>query len=285
VYTILTNASNGQLIGMYPWLKWDEVVGFFATRTKLEWRLSIKEVCCDMSSTMEGILSALFTNAKIVSDRFHVMKNVLEDIWAIRMRAKTAIKKRHIEEQNNHEAFLKKQAKEWDIVIQWRGRPKIILPLKKYGNWETEIDIVTRIIRQIRKRKTDWNSNQQLRWEIAKKIPELNDLIEWYEYMYKFWNIYDEAKDFDSWKQKINQWLVDWSEMRERIDEVGNFTKTIEKRLDTLCNYFISRHNNGFAEWLHSRIQRLISMSRWFVNKDYMIYRIIKLASSKITFH
>lgn len=280
VYTILTNASNGQLIGMYPWVKMHEVMRFFKERTNLEWRMSIEEVCCDMSYTMEGILSSLFPNAKIVSDRFHVMKNVLDDIWAIRTRAKTAIKKRINNDQKQHEKLLKEQKTQWDTIIQWRGRPKTTLPLKRYENWETEIDVATRIVRQIRKRKTKWNRNQETRREIAKKIPELLDLIEWYEYMYKLWNIYDEAKTFESWKQKINEWLVDWSEISVRIDEVGNLTQTIKNRLDSICNYFISSHSNGFAEWLHSRIQRLISMSRWFINKDYMIYRIIKLCSN-----
>lgn len=274
VYTILTNASNWQLIALYPWVKTYEVVSFISRRTDKTWRENILEVCCDMSSTMEGILSNLFPNAKIVSDRFHVWKNVLDDIWAIRTRAKTAIKKKFNDRQKAHELSLKDK-KTWEKL--WRWRPRTILSIPKLSNGETEIDVVTRIWRQVRKRKKDWNQNQVTRWEVAKQIPELTDLISWYEYIHKLWDIYDDTNNLETWKQKINQWLIDWSELRETIDEIWNLVKTVENRFDTICNYFISRHNNGFAEWFHSRIQKLISMSRWFINRDYMIYRIIKL--------
>lgn len=282
VYTILTNATTGQLIGMFPGVKTNEVITFFATQLDYIWRMSIMEVCCDMSYTMEWTLSVLFPNAKIVSDRFHVMKNILDDIWAIRTRVKTAIKKRINEDQKNHKEELKKRKNNDDK--QWRGRPVTILPLKRNNNWETDIDVVTRIVWQIRKRKRNWNQNQNIRWKIAKEIPEMKDLIEWYEYMHKIRDIFDESETREEWKQKISQWIADWLELRQ-IDEIDNLINTIDNRFETICNYFISRHSNWFAEWLHSRIQRLISMSRWFVNKDYMIYRIIKLCKSGIKFH
>jgi transposase len=265
---------------MCPWVKSHEIISFFEARTDIRWRMSIIEVCCDMSYTMENVLKELFPNASIVSDRFHVMKNILEDVWAIRTRCKTVIKKNICENQKQHEELLKKREKLLDKVSQWRWRPKSKLVINRFENWETALDIVTRIVWQIRQRKEHWNENQKHRRALAQSIPELKDLIEWYEYMYQLWKIYDEHGTVEFGKQKINQWLIDWFDIRSRIDEVGNFTKTIENRIETISNYFTSRHSNGFAEWLHSRIQRLISMSRWFINKDYMIYRIIKLCSS-----
>jgi transposase len=244
--------------------------------------MGIMEVCCDMSSAMEWTLSVLFPNAKIVSDRFHVMKNLLDDIWAIRTRSKTAIKKRINEDQKRHKASLKNCNNE--DIKPWRWRPTTKIPLKRNSNWETDIDIVTRIVWQIRKRRRDWNQNQKIRWTIAKWILEMKDLIEWYEYMHKLREIFDETETKEEWQQKISQWIADWLNLR-KIDEIDNLINTVDNRFETICNYFISRHSNWFAEWLHSRIQRLISMSRWFVNKDYMIYRIIKLCKSGIKFH
>jgi transposase len=65
---------------MYPGVKSHEIIKFFKDKTDISWRMSITQVCCDMSYTMENVLKALFPNASIVSDRFHVMKNILEDI-------------------------------------------------------------------------------------------------------------------------------------------------------------------------------------------------------------
>jgi transposase len=281
VYTILTNATCGHLIGLYPWVKAHEVVSFFKKNTTLERRTSIDEICCDMSHTMESIIVQLFPNAQIVSDRFHVMKNVLDDIWAIRTRAKTAIKKRVNQEQKNHEKELCQLKIEWKINNTWRGRPTTKIISQRHINWETDIDIATRLTWQIRKRRVDRNTNQVKRREIAHAIPELSDLIVWYEYMHKLRDIYDSDETKESAQQKITERLTEWSRFCWKIDEIENLMNTIINRFESITNYFISHHSNGFAEWLHSRIQRLISMSRGFVNRDYMIYRIIKLWTTR----
>ncbi len=227
VYTILTNATTGQLMGMYPWVKSNDVIKFFATQLEYDWRMGIMEVCRDMSSAMEWTLSVLFPNTKIVSDRFHVMKNLLDDIWAIRTRSKTAIKKRINEDQKRHKASLKNCNNE--DIKPWRWRPTTKIPLKRNSNWETDIDIVTRIVWQIRKRKRDWNQNQKIRWTIAKWILEMKDLIEWYEYMHKLREIFDETETKEEWQQKISQWIADWlnlyssSALRRGVTTKGSY--------------------------------------------------------------
>lgn len=84
-------------------MKATDVINFFEHGLDRKWRESITEVCCDMSATMELIIGIVFPNASIVTDRFHLMKNVLEDIGAIRTRAKTAIKKRINEEAKQYD--------------------------------------------------------------------------------------------------------------------------------------------------------------------------------------
>jgi transposase len=84
-------------------VKGKDVINFFEHGLDKKRRESIVEVCCDMSATMELIISIVFPNASIVTDRFHMMKNVLEDIGAIRTRAKTAIKKRINEEAKQYD--------------------------------------------------------------------------------------------------------------------------------------------------------------------------------------
>ncbi len=282
VYTIISNSTDKKEIGMYPWLKANEVSSFFSKKLPLSWRESIKEVSADMSPTIEFIIEKLFPNARIVTDRFHVMKKLLEDVRAVRSRAKTLIKKRIFDEEK---IALERQKKENEVSKneskkkgRWRPRKtRYIAP--RHINWETDIEVVERLWRQLRKRKRDRNGNQNFRWKVAKNIPELVEVIETYEYLYKFRIIYDKERTKEEWKQEILKWIVKWEKIREKIVEVSNMIRTIERRIETISNYFISRHSNWFAEWLNSRIQRLISMSRWFKNKDYMIYRIIKLFS------
>lgn len=89
-----------------------EVVNFFEHGLDKGWRESIGEVCCDMSATMELIISIVFPRASIVTDRFHTMKNVLEDIGAIRTRAKTEVKKRVNDEAKEYDKLKEKRKAE-----------------------------------------------------------------------------------------------------------------------------------------------------------------------------
>jgi transposase len=91
------------------------VINFFEYRLDKDRRDDIEEVCCDMSATMELIIRIVFPNANIVTDRFHMMKNILEDIGAIRTRAKTAIKKRINNEAKAYEVERKKRKEEGKV--------------------------------------------------------------------------------------------------------------------------------------------------------------------------
>jgi transposase len=50
-----------------------------------------------MSNAMEKIVENVFPNAKKVTDRFHVMKNIQEDMIALKVTLKTMIKKEFLE--------------------------------------------------------------------------------------------------------------------------------------------------------------------------------------------
>ncbi|MBC8444070.1 transposase [Candidatus Woesearchaeota archaeon] len=66
--------------------------------TKKE-KLVVKEVSMDMANTMHKIIKIVFPNVVQIIDRFHVMKNVLEDTNAVITRIKTDIKKEYLTEQ------------------------------------------------------------------------------------------------------------------------------------------------------------------------------------------
>jgi NTP pyrophosphatase (non-canonical NTP hydrolase) len=78
---------------------------------------------------------------------------------AIRTRCKTAIKKKVLDEE--------KLAKEsWE-----KYKPT------RYMTWETEVQVVTKLIRQLRKRRSKWNKSQKRRRIIAAQMEELADVI------------------------------------------------------------------------------------------------------------
>lgn len=258
---ILSNPEKNKPISITPWTQAAQTINYLKTYVPESSRLKVKEVSLDMGRNMEQIVRECFPNSILVTDRFHVMKNVLEDLLAIRTRCKTAIKKRILDEE--------KQAKE-----RWgKYRPT------RYITWETEIETVTRLARQLRKRRAHWNRNQERRRIIASQIEELDEVIIAYKHVEALRSIYDSFSWKESSRAKLEKRMERWDKLWLEILEISNTTRMFRRRLDSITNYFVNRHTNGYAEWLNSRIQRLISMTRWFANRDYLYYRIIKMFS------
>ena len=261
VYTIFSNPDiKPSLIWIIPWIKSKEVTALVRNKTKLSDRLQVKEVALDMSRSMEWIVSELFPQATQIVDRFHVMKNVLWDIQAVRIRIKTEITKEELDWET--QAKIKR--------IKYNPK-KYTLDNIGTGHYETKRELVTRLRYQLFKRKKDWNQNQINRWKIIKNIKEFSEIIYSYEIIWDLFDIFDKKKNALSFKQ----WFHKISKI-ESIVEMQNSGRMIQNHLTRIKNYFDNWFTNAFAEWLNSRIARFLSNLRWFKDENYMIYRIIK---------
>lgn len=258
VYTIFTNPDETpSLVWIIPWVKSKIVTDLVRNKTKLSDRLWVKEIALDMARSIEWISRELFPQATQVVDRFHVMKNVLWDIQAVRMRTKTKIIKESLD--------LESQAK----IDRVRYNPK------KYKldvlHYETKKELVTRLRYQLFKRKKDWNINQKNRWKVIQKISEFDEIVASYEIISDLFKIFDKSKNalsFQEWFTKISK--------LENIVEMQNSGRMIQNHLVRIMAYFNNWFTNAFAEWLNSQIARFVSNLRWFKNQNYMLYRIIK---------
>jgi len=211
-----------------------------------------------MANTMKNISTNTFPDAVQVVDRFHVMTNVLEDMWALITKHKTDIKKDYLEELEN-------------AKIERRS------PIhQRFSNEETLLEIISRWRHQLLQRRKDWNINQHLRWDCFELIPYLQDIAVMYTKIEKIFEIYDNNYTREQAKNEFNKWFKDISKL-EHIVELQNTGRMIKNHFERILNYFNNRLTNGYAEWLNSRMQKVISNSRWFKDKDYLIYRMIKI--------
>ncbi|PID87421.1 hypothetical protein CSB07_01280 [Candidatus Gracilibacteria bacterium] len=258
VYTIFSNPDLKQgLVGIIPGVKSKNVTELVRKKSKFKDRLIVKEVALDMARNMEWIARELFPQARQVVDRFHVMKNVLGDIQAVRIRLKTGIIKEELDlETKSKIERIKYSPKEYKLNNNLS---------------ETKKELITRVRYQLFKRKKDWNDNQKDRWKIIKKLKNLEELVFSYEVVSDLFDIFDEKKgalSFQQWFSKISK--------RENIIEMQNSGRIVQNHLVRILAYFDNKFTNAFAESLNSRIKRFISNLRGFKNQDYMIYRIIR---------
>jgi len=212
----------------------------------------------NMANTMHKIIKMIFPNVVQIIDRFHVMKNVLEDMNAVITRIKTGIKKEYLTEQELAK-IERRQSKH-----------------QMYWNWETWLDLITRCRHQFLKRRKDWNLRQIDRWNCMKLVLKFQEITAMYEKIKEIFFIYDFSTCKKVAKKRFEKWFSSISNLNF-ITELQNTWRMIKNLFDKILNYFRTWLTNWYAEWLNSRIQRIISNSRWFKNDDFMIYRIIKI--------
>lgn len=108
-----------------------------------------------------------------------------------------------------------------------------------------------------------------------KKLQCFKWIVAIYEMSMEIYEIYEQKITKEEATKLMKNWIKKARRYR-RIPELLHLADSIENRLDTITNYFISRHSNWFGEWLNSRIWRIVYDNRWFKNDDYMIFRFIK---------
>lgn len=192
-------------------------------------RLKVREITLDMSTSMEWIVMQLFPQAKRTLDRFHVTKNVLEDIQAIRMRAKTRIKDEELEKEDECKIERKKY-----------------IP-KKLQNNETRLEFITRLRYQLFERRKDWSEFQQKRWEVLLRYEEFHEIRVAYELLEQFYVIYDSNISQEEARLLWNDWFRAIS-CYESIKELQNSGRMVKNHLGGILNYFDHRSTNAFAE-------------------------------------
>ena len=156
-------------------------------------RLAVKEVTMDYSDSMYSIVTQVFPNADIVIDCFHVMKNQLDGLDAIRMRFK---RKAIAEQSKEKKEFNRKKKARKKARARYRkahpkkpgekrGRPRLranekYVPME-LSNGDTKVELFTRIKRVLPQSGEKWSESQKVRanmvFEFAPKLKEAYSLV------------------------------------------------------------------------------------------------------------
>ena len=278
VYTILSNTEkrNG-MIAILPWTKVDPFVKKVMARIPKGKLRSVREIACDMSSWMEKIADTLFPNAAQITDRFHFMKEVLDDMQTVRKVLKTDFKR-----IDNEERLKVKEGKK-------TGKPYVYEPRRSCLG-ETYLEMISYCMYQCNIRKHERSIRQKARYKVMKALSDFDELVACIDIIQDLFLTLDHAKVMERstmtqeeikerGKQKITERLNRAQKAQKKCPTISAMIKTTQVHFDGLANYFISLHSTAYAEWLHSRIRELIQNVRWFKNKDYMMYRILKVFS------
>ncbi len=217
-------------------------------------RLQVKEITLDMAKNMEAAVKTVFTDATLVTDRFHVVKLAMEALQHIR------INERWKEMDKENEAIKKaREANEKyeSVVLQNGDSPKQLLARCRYI---------------IAKKKEDWTPSQQQRATILfKNYPHIEHA---YHQTLAFRNIYED-KNRASANTRFNNWINEIID--KEVKEFYTVANTVKNNLDNILNFFINRNTNANAESFNSKIKLFRANQRGVVDIPFFLFRLHKL--------
>jgi transposase len=214
----------------------------------------VEEVTMDMAPSMEAAVSEVFTNAKRVTDRFHVAKLAIDAIQRVRI-----------------DLRWMELDKESAAIAQARRERK---PYKaeELANYETPKQLLARLRTTLMKTKKAHSETQTLRRSIAfQRYPELERA---YQHGMRLRDIFEETNR-EVAAQKLGEWIRNTFEHTHQA--FYSVARTIEAHRENILNYFNRRATNASAESFNAKLKLFRANQRGVQDLDFFLFRLEKL--------
>lgn len=290
LFTILSNKAGhcrkGSIVAMVRGTKAPDVITHLMQLPEAE-RMRVREVTMDLSSSMRAIVSAVFPNATIVLDCFHILKRCHDAIEEIRLKLKREAQAELRKQEREHRERQKRNARQRRYYRKRhprkpgevrRGRK----PKRKnerfkaptFDNGDTKIELLTRSKRALTQSREKWSDNTKKRMNIL--FSEEPRLKEAYDIVNALRSIF-RSKTLG--KEEARTKLQDWYQKATdcTLREIKSARDAIKLREDEVLNYFLERSTNAGAESLNSKIKAFRSQLRGVSDLSFFMFRLYKI--------
>lgn len=257
VYTLLTNKAgkgkNGTIVAMIEGTL-TVAIQEVLNKIPLYLRKSVKEITLDMANNMEAAVRASFPNAKLVTDRFHVVKLTMEALQRIRI----DLRWEEMDKENNAIAECKKNKTKYIPEVLSNGdTPKQLLARAKY---------------LLAKKPNEWTDKQKIKIKLLfEKYPVLQKA---YNHVLHFRNIY-ESENKEVAKIRFDEWIKKTETLN--IKAFNTVANTIKNNYPNILNFFDNRNTNANAESFNAKIKLFRANVRGVEDTRFFIYRLVML--------
>jgi transposase len=257
LYTFVTNKSGRgkkrTIVASIKGTKSQDIIEII-NKIPLEKRKLVKEITLDMANNMQLASKTCFPESYLVTDRFHVVKLVMEALQHLRVKYRWE----EIEKENQTIKTAKEQGIKYiPITFENDDTPKQLLARSRYI---------------IAKKSNDWTENQKVRAELLfKNYPLLHQA---YKHTLEFRNIYEETSR-EIAEEKIKNWIQKTKLLNMNVFNTA--ANSINYHLETILNFFVKRHTNANAESFNSKIKLFRANQRGVVNTKFFLFRLEKL--------
>jgi transposase len=243
MYTIMTNAQTGKIALLAQTMKPEElkqaIENYLGGQTS-----AVVSVSCDMSPSYKKLCREAFPNTRLVIDKFHVIKHLMDALQQVRKQLKTNC---IIDERIKNDSQPEMQ---WTMV-EMLERSRYIL-FKMQEEWDAdEREIMGILFQRYPLLAQAWQLTQRLRtWYNGKNVGKPLELLE----------------------RELYNWCDDVA--FSKIAAFKAVKKMIEKHHDDILNYFREGQTNAKAENMNGKIQRFLANNFGIKDRDFFLYRL-----------
>ena len=257
LYTFVTNKSGRgkkrTIVASIKGTKSQDIIEV-VNKIPLEKRKLVKEITLDMANNMQLASKICFPESYLVTDRFHVVKLVMEALQHLRVKYRWE----EIEKENQAIKTAKEQGVKYiPVTFENDDTPKQLLARSRYI---------------IAKKSNEWTENQKIRAELLfKNYPLLHQA---YKHTLEFRNIYEETSR-EIAQEKILNWIQKTKLLNMNVFNTA--ANSINYHLETILNFFVKRNTNANAESFNSKIKLFRANQRGVINTKFFLFRLEKL--------
>lgn len=253
-YTILSNRRTSKIALMAATLKVGDLMKLIS-QFDMQTRMQVKSLSRDMASNYDWLGRQAFMNAYQVVDKFHVIKNMMEQLQAIRIRYRQQELARRREVDRNKQNYHETTFANGDTVLQLLARSRGLLFLLP----------------------NEWSEHQKQRSQILfEQYPEIKTA---YHLILRIrqWFTPPKGKTTyrvtrDKKKEKLKVLLKEL--IQSGIEEMKNAAYLIKRNMGQIINYFIAKETNAKAEALNQNLQRFINVNYGARNSNFFLFRV-----------
>ncbi len=270
-YTVLSNAKTGKTAVLCSTIRPRELKLIFQKFGSSVLN-KVKFITLDMAASFELVATENFPNAIQIVDKFHVIKNGIEGLQAIRI----CLKQEALKQQREEYQLYQKSYQEFKNS-KFIG-PKLMLK-KKYTpirltNGETLPELLSRSRYLCIISPEKWTEWQQKRAEILFQIyPDLRSAFaaiktfrQWYVAKDETFEPFENEKTLGNWidQQEINPY-----------QEIINFAHLVSNHEQRILNYHKTGHKtNAIAESINAKIMSSIRSNNGARDIDFFHTRL-----------
>lgn len=257
LYTFITNKNGrgkkGSLVASIKGTLSQDIISVVSKISEHK-RLQVEEVTLDMAKNMESAVCQLFGKARLVTDRFHVVRLAMEALQHLRVK----LRWQELDEENKAISESKKTGKKYEV--------------QELANGDTPKQLLARSRYILAKKTKEWTETQAQRAQLLfGRYPELQKA---YEHTLHFRNIYEQS-NLQTARLKFNEWIT--KTYTEELKHFYTVANTVGNNLENILNFFVNRNTNANAESFNSKIKLFRANLRGVAETQFFLFRLQKL--------